>query len=213
MCGWLLQVSIGLVASAKLTPGSTVDFYFFRTLQANYERAVSACKRALLQPPEYWIGQTAAAYNYFLAKGKQPKFTDPEHENLYKNSVLIMKNAQNPTVGCIVASYLFPHFFISCLMYVTISFHPAYRYKTWMRDGMFAAMIFDAAGYHEEARAFFVWASSCHLRWCYQGFHTCYSYWTGEPVGFVDPQFDSAGAFLLGVYHHYRVSHQIQVSL
>lgn len=31
------------------------------------------------------------------------------------------------------------------------------------------------------------------------------SYWTGEPVGFVDPQFDSAGAFLVGVYHHYRV--------
>jgi len=121
--------------------------------------------------------------------GKQPSFVDPEHARLYKHSLLFMKNAQNPTVGCIVAS-----------------FHPAYQYKTWMRDGMFAAMIFDAAGYHDEARAFFEWAATCYLREFLQGFYTCYSYWTGEPVPFVDPQFDSAGAFLLGVYHHYRLT-------
>jgi len=117
-------------------------------------------------------------------------------------------------------------------------FHPAYQYKTWMRDGMFAAMIFDAAGYHDEARAFFEWAATCYLREFLQGFYTCYvrsvlwpiveivctqpicllqpwlqqSYWTGEPVPFVDPQFDSAGAFLLGVYHHYRVSRPTAIS-
>lgn len=184
-----LQVSLGLVVSETLAAGQSLDLYFFRTLHTTYDKAVATCKRALAQPPAYWIDRTQAAYAYFLAKGKQPKFTDPEHERLYKHSVLMMKNAQNPTVGCIVAS-----------------FHPAYLYKTWMRDGMFAAMIFDAAGYHEEARAFFVWAASCHLRWGRQGFHTCYSYWTGEPVGFVDPQFDSAGAFLVGVYHHYRLT-------
>jgi hypothetical protein len=152
-----LQVSLGLVVSETLAAGQSLDLYFFRTLHTTYDKAVATCKRALAQPPAYWIDRTQAAYAYFLVKGKQPKFTDPEHERLYKHSVLMMKNAQNPTVGCIVAS-----------------FHPAYLYKTWMRDGMFAAMIFDAAGYHEEARAFFVWAASCHLRWGRQGFHTCY---------------------------------------
>ena len=38
------------------------------------------------------------------------------------------------------------------------------------------------------------------------GFHTCYSVWTGEVVGFVEPQYDSTGEFPLAVLHHYLLT-------
>jgi len=54
--------------------------------------------------------------------------------------------AQNPTLGTIVASM-----------------HPAYLFKVWGRDGAFASMILDAAGYHDEAALFLQWMSQAEV--------------------------------------------------
>ena len=126
---------------------------------------------------------------------------------------MLLKNGQNPSVGTIVASM-----------------HPAYQFKTWGRDGTFAAMILDAAGFHAEAELYLRWMSTaevrctvwrCNLYCCLVspyppwiassqlrdggGFHTCYSVWTGEVVMFVEPQYDSTGEFPMAVLHHILV--------
>ena len=44
--------------------------------------------------------------------------------------------------------------------------HPAYLFKVWGRDGAFAAMILDAAGYHEEAGLFLTWMSTAQVCVC-----------------------------------------------
>jgi GH15 family glucan-1,4-alpha-glucosidase len=66
----------------------------------------------------------------------------------------------------------------------------------WARDGAFSAMIMDAAGYTEEASLYLKWMSTVQRR-DDGGFHTTYDWFTGKPVGFVEPQYDNAGAFLV----------------
>lgn len=100
-----------------------------------------------------------------------------------------MKHSQNPTLGTFVAS-----------------FHPVYGFKSWARDACFSSMIMDAAGYHEEAELFLRWMSKAQLRDNGMGFHTTYDWWTGDPVGFVEPQYDNDGAFLTAVYFHYKMT-------
>ena len=82
----------------------------------------------------------------------------------------------------------------------------------WARDGCFAAMIMDGTGYKEEAELYLKWMATAQLRSGILnhnfslkpvsdgGFHTCYDWFNGQPVGFVEPQFDNAGAFLVNIY-------------
>ncbi len=39
-----------------------------------------------------------------------------------------------------------------------------YGFKVWSRDGCFAAMIMDEAGYHNEAKLFLEWLATAQLR-------------------------------------------------
>lgn len=64
----------------------------------------------------------------------------------YNNALLLLKNGQNPSVGTIVASM-----------------HPAYQFKTWGRDGTFAAMILDSAGFHAEAALYLRWMAGAQV--------------------------------------------------
>eukprot|EP01102_Stenamoeba_stenopodia_P021060 TRINITY_DN8392_c0_g1_i2.p1 TRINITY_DN8392_c0_g1~~TRINITY_DN8392_c0_g1_i2.p1 ORF type:complete len:719 (-),score=147.49 TRINITY_DN8392_c0_g1_i2:89-2245(-) len=181
------QLSFGTTTFVELTPGESFDVFFYRTLQPTCVDAQSVMARALAQDPSYWLSSTMNSYQAFLDAGIQAKFETTDAKQLYQNSLVLLKNSQNPTLGTFVAS-----------------FHPAYQFKTWGRDGAFASMIMDAAGYRDEAEVYIVWMSNAELR-SDGGFHTCYSLFTGEVVGFVEPQYDSAGAFLMTVYHHYQL--------
>eukprot|EP01029_Cantina_marsupialis_P009055 TRINITY_DN2120_c0_g3_i1.p1 TRINITY_DN2120_c0_g3~~TRINITY_DN2120_c0_g3_i1.p1 ORF type:complete len:675 (-),score=222.85 TRINITY_DN2120_c0_g3_i1:513-2537(-) len=179
------KLSFGAIVSLDSSNKHTA--YFYRTMGANYNDVAAAVERVSSKTGKQWELQTANDTVAFLNKGKQPSL-DEAADLLYKNSILFLKHSQVPGLGTMVAS-----------------FHPGYQFKVWGRDGMFAAMIMDAAGYHDEAEAYIKWAASAQLRGD-GGFHTCYKGFTGEPVGFVEPQFDSAGAFLLAVYHHYKLT-------
>jgi len=61
---------------------------------------------------DFWVQETAAAYTSWLAKGKMPSNLKADMKQFYQNSLLVMKNSQNPTLGSYVASY-----------------HPDYGYK------------------------------------------------------------------------------------
>eukprot|EP01117_Protostelium_nocturnum_P003783 TRINITY_DN15046_c0_g1_i1.p1 TRINITY_DN15046_c0_g1~~TRINITY_DN15046_c0_g1_i1.p1 ORF type:complete len:693 (-),score=149.85 TRINITY_DN15046_c0_g1_i1:26-2104(-) len=187
------QASIGIVLSSHLEPSKTVKLYSFRTLATDYNGAIAVVKRIRSQSVDSWLKSTADSYTKFLARGKQPKNLSPEAKNFYENSIVFMKHSQNPTLGTFVAS-----------------FHPVYGFKSWSRDACFSAMIMDAAGYHEEAELFLRWIATAQLRDGGMGFHTTYDWWTGVPVGFVEPQYDNDGTFLSAVYFHYKLTGNLQ---
>jgi hypothetical protein len=92
--------------------GASLDVFVFRTMQPDWSSCVSIADRARSQSPIYWLKQTATSYNAWLSMAKLPKTLNSDLMTLYQNSLLVMKNAQNPVLGTIVAS-----------------FHPAYDYK------------------------------------------------------------------------------------
>jgi len=71
-------------------------------------------------------------------------------------------------------------------------------------------MIMDTAGYHDSAELFLKWLTTAERR-DDGGFHTCYSWWDGSFAGFVEPQFDSAGAALMAYYYHYKKTYNTQL--
>ena len=83
----------------------------------------------------------------FTMPGKKPTTLSPDELNFYYNSLFLMKNSQNPQLGTFVAS-----------------FHPAYGFKVWARDGVFSALIMDEAGYPDEAALYLKWMSTAQLR-------------------------------------------------
>lgn len=172
------KVAIGVAISSN----RTTKYTFYRSYRKDYDTVVAASHAAANNDAAYWIEKTKTSVNDWLSNARiPPTFAN---EPFYKTSLLFLKHAQNPTVGTIVAS-----------------FHPAYEFKVWMRDGLYAAMILDAAGYEMEARMFYNWGARNDLA---DGnhFHTCYSYWTGEQVSFVEPQLDSAGQYMLAMLYH-----------
>eukprot|EP01100_Stratorugosa_tubuloviscum_P010910 TRINITY_DN475_c0_g3_i1.p1 TRINITY_DN475_c0_g3~~TRINITY_DN475_c0_g3_i1.p1 ORF type:complete len:696 (-),score=313.92 TRINITY_DN475_c0_g3_i1:94-2157(-) len=188
------QASIGFVFNTTLKPYESVSFSIYRNLQRDYNSAVSYSKKAVAQSPSYWVQQTAQSTQNWLSLAKKPSFNDAETERFYWNSLLLMKHSQNPTIGTFIAS-----------------FHPAYLFKTWGRDAVFSAIIMAEAGYIEESQKFLKWMSTASLR-SDGAFHTCYDWWTGVDVGFVEPQFDSAGAYLLAIYHDYKLTKNSQLA-
>jgi len=136
---------------------------------------------------------------YFHITGTDKLPSNDGLDDFYRIALLSMRHSQNPTLGTFVAS-----------------FHPAYLYKEWARDAVFSAMIMDSAGDHKAADLFLRWLANANLRSNNgkegpSGFHTCYDWWTGVDVGFVEPQYDSAGAALMAYYYHYTLTNDSSV--
>eukprot|EP00727_Mastigamoeba_balamuthi_P002623 m51a1_g12358 putative carbohydrate-binding family 6 protein (715) ;mRNA; f:561507-564478 len=174
--------------AVSVAPGATATFDFFRVVATDSGAAEQIYSGITKRTPDLWFKQAAVSTNAWLDKGVQPKTQDVYLRSYFQIAMLAMKHSQNPTLGTFVAS-----------------FHPAYSFKVWGRDAVFSAMIMDAGGYHEEAELFLVWLARAQMRDGNQGLHTCYSWWDGAPVGFVEPQFDSSGAALMAFYMHTRM--------
>jgi len=72
-----------------------------------------------------------------------------------------------------------------------------------MRDSLMAAFMLDAAGYHDEAKLFFDWIPSAQLT-DNGAYHTTYDTFTGAVVGFVEPQYDSVGLYVVAMNYHLK---------
>ena len=189
------QVAIGTAVSGLvLAPGATVEVSFVRSFVAPSESAsmggVFPAAPALTSGE--MLARTAAETHAWLARsGWHPRSTEAasKEDEFYAVALLTMRLSQNPVLGTYAAS-----------------FHAAYQFKTWARDAVFSAMIMDTAGQHASAAQFLAWLADAERRAEDGGFHTCYSWWTGAAVGFVEPQFDSAGAALMAYYYHHRLT-------
>jgi hypothetical protein len=176
----------------QIAPAATVVISFTRGIVASDALADSVRQRALSAPPAMWRQQTKRKVSEWLSQSVLQRTVSRADDPLldfFEIGLLSMKLSQNPVLGTFVAS-----------------FHPCYGFKTWARDATFSAMIMDAAGYHSEASLFLSWLFGKAEPTDNGAFHTCYSWWSGNTVGFVEPQYDSAGAALMALWHHYRLS-------
>ncbi|EAY16871.1 hypothetical protein TVAG_150220 [Trichomonas vaginalis G3] len=178
------QIAYGALYDFNLQNTATVSS--IRAFGRSFNDAKTTMAKASALGSDNIIKLTNERYTAFLSKGVQPLLTG-DALDLYKKSILTLKNSQNPEKGLISSSL-----------------HPNYDYKNWMRDSVMAAFMLDAAGYHDEFKLFFDWVDTAELR-DDGGFHTTYDVMTGDVSMFVEPQFDANGLYLVALNYHLKV--------
>jgi GH15 family glucan-1,4-alpha-glucosidase len=181
---------VALAFNKRVSVGgnTAVEVYFYIGVcdtEADVDAAIAAARSC---GGKTWMQSTAAAYNEWLNNGnfgRRVHFEDGALNLAFDRSLIVLKNVQNPAIGTFAATT-----------------NPiAYGYKTWVRDASTAAMALDACGHHAEAERYWRWMAGS------QGsdgtWKTTYDAWDGSYVGFVEPEYDSIGAFIYGVYRHY----------
>lgn len=179
------NVDLAFHNSVTIAANSSQTLYYYLGLGSTLANAQAAADTARAQTGAYWFTTTASNYSTWLASGKSISTSDSGVNTAYLRNLVVIKNSQNPSNG------LFP-----------AATNPgSYGYKAWVRDSSITAMALDAAGHYAEAALYWNWMAANQLTggtW-----HTTYDLWTGNFVSFVEPEYDSLGQFLVGVYKHY----------
>jgi GH15 family glucan-1,4-alpha-glucosidase len=172
-----------------LAAGASQQLFFYLTVRPDLVSAQAAADAARAQSGSAWFAQTAATYVTWLAAGgraRQPGFADTGLTDHFQRALIAIKNLQNPVVGTFAASTN-PY---------------SYGHKNWVRDGSITAIALDASGRRDEAERYWRWMASV------QGsdgtWKTTYNTWDGTYMSFVEPEYDSSGQFIYGVYRHYE---------
>ncbi len=185
--------NVDLAFNKRLTvvAGQTSSIYMYVTIRGDLTTALAAADTARSQQGNSWFDQTAASYNAWLNNGglgQRLHFDDAGLNTLFDRALIVIKNIQNPVLGTFSAAT-----------------NPlAYGYKNWVRDGSITAIALDASGHHAEANQYWRWMATM------QGndgtWKTTYLVWNGSYLSFVEPEYDSVGAFIYGVYRHYLIT-------
>lgn len=182
------NMDLGFQNEVTIAPGATDTLYYYLGIAPTMTGAQDAAATAYGESGAYWYGQTASDYASWLGSGKTISTADSGVNTAYLRNLVVIKNAQNPGDG------LFP-----------ATTNPgSYGYKAWMRDSSFDAMALDAAGHYASAEKYWDWMAAnqgSNGTW-----ETTYDLWTGAYISFVQPEYDSVGEFLVGVYKDYRLS-------
>ena len=162
---------------------------FIHTVRGSYAEAVAAIQTARSAGSvNAVISGAKAAWQDWKVSGTQPQQVETSAQlQVYWTGLFALKHGQHPVLGTILSST-----------------GALYGMKTWSRDGAFAAMILDAAGYHAEAAAYWTWILSptTALDPSTTVLYTCYDWWSGGARSFVTPELDSIPAVVLGVHWH-----------
>jgi GH15 family glucan-1,4-alpha-glucosidase len=176
-------------------PGETQTIYFYIGVCETLADANASIAAARASTGEQWFNTAAAACNAWLTNGNQGRrvhFDDDAINQIFDRALVVIKNVQNPVSGAFCAT--------------TNPF--AYGYKNWVRDSAITSIALDASGHHAEAESHWRWLAGC------QGsdgtWKTTYNIWDSTYVPFVEPEYDSIGAFVLGVYRHYALTADAQ---
>jgi len=182
--------NVDLAFNKRLTisAGATQVLSFYLTVRGDLASALGAADLARSEPASHWFTQTATSYKAWLSgggKARRVQFADTGLNTMFDRSLILIKNTQNPKLGTFAAT--------------TNPF--AYGYKNWVRDGSITAIALDACGHHEEANSYWRWMAGAQAK--DGSWKTTFDFWTGSYLSFVEPESDSLGAFLYGVYRHY----------
>lgn len=180
------DVSMAFQDSMTITPSGTSSVCYFITARGNMVDAQSAADAALSQSCSYWFAQAANDWEGWLDTGQRSDSGDLGVDKAVDVGLMTIKQMQNPIIGGIPAT----------------SNPFAYGYKVWARDASVTAMGLDASGHHAEAEKYWRWMAGAQK--VDGSFNTTFDLWTGNVVSFVEPEHDSIGMFLLGVWRHYE---------
>ena len=185
------DVDLAFNKRLRVGPGETQTIYFYIGVCETQADVAAAIAAARASSGEDWFSTTAAAYNGWLTngnRGRRVHFDDDAINQMFDRALLTIKNVQNPLIGAFSAT--------------TNPF--AYGYKNWARDAAVAAMALDASGHNAEAEKYWRWMAG---RQGTDGtWKTTYNMWDGSYMPFVEPEYDSIGAFMYGVYRHYALT-------
>jgi hypothetical protein len=185
------QVNLAFARTLSIPAGGSASIDMYLVVQADLATALAAADTARADTADGWFSATAIATAGWLSnggRGRRPAVPDSGMVDAYERALIMIKNMQHPVLGTIAAS----------------SNPYRYGHKNWVRDGAVTAIALDAAGHHTEAELYWRWMASV------QGsdgtWKTTYDFWTGAYISFVEPEYDSIGAFCYGVYRHYQAT-------
>ena len=189
--------NVDLAFNKRVTvgPGELQMIYFYIGICETQDDVNAAIVAARSSTGENWFNSTAAAWNAWLTNGNQGKrvhFEDDALNQIFDRALIVIKNVQNPVSGAFCAT--------------TNPF--AYGYKNWVRDSAITSIALDASGHHAEAENHWRWLAG--LQGSDGTWKTTYNMWDSTYVPFVEPEYDSIGAFIYGAYRHYTLTADTQ---
>lgn len=200
------DVSTAFLKTVSLAAHQTQTFSFFTAICKSSAEMETIISKVGTKTADEWTAQTQSAYHQWLQDGKQTNLADEELNDAYDSILVFIKQATLPgeyelSDGTVVNKF--------AAMPATTN-PSAYSYKVWARDSAVTAMSYDASGHLDEAETYWLWLADRQIKsdqgdWKQPGaFWTCYWLWDNSPVSFVEPEYDSVGMFLIGVYRHYE---------
>jgi GH15 family glucan-1,4-alpha-glucosidase len=146
--------------------------------------------------PGSWVDQTSNQWKAWLSSGMGTslKAPVPQWTQAFQIALVTNRHSQQPEYGSFLAAT-----------------NPSYHYKVWVRDAAVTALAFDATGYLNEAEKYWIWmaqvqadASTASPQVPVGTWWTNYSYFARNVhIHFVEPELDSIGLFLIGIYRHH----------
>jgi GH15 family glucan-1,4-alpha-glucosidase len=182
-----MDVDLAINKQVSVPAGGDATASFYLAIADTTAHSLDAADAARAHTGDYWLSATTTAYTSWLNAGDRVTsgFSDSGLSTAYDRALVAMKQSQSPVLGVWPAAT-----------------NPiAYGYKSWVRDSAVTALALDSAGHHAEAEKYFRWLSS--VQYTDGSFGTTYDTWTGQHVSFVEPELDSVGIFLIGVYRHW----------
>jgi hypothetical protein len=193
LTGW--DIGLAMWKEVILGPTEKQQYAFFYAVTSSLEEAQKVASQARgPMTADHWFKETAAAYQTWLQRGRKLETPDAALRKAYARALISTKQSQQPQFGSFVAAT-----------------NPAYGFKVWPRDSSVTALGLTAAGYLDEAVKFYRWMASVQEDGSKQDHPTGtwfsnYSYWVlKRPKQFVEPEWDSLGLFMTGVYHTWRL--------
>lgn len=173
-----------------LQKGKTQNVMVYRAIADSVDALENLQKEILTKSYDQWKAVSKDFIKQKFDTFRTPTFANDSERKMWYSSVLTLLFSQNPTIGTLVAS-----------------FHPKYENKVWTRDASYASIILIALGDYPDAKKYLKWLSTAEKREL-GNLATCYNWFSGNVVGFVEPQYDSVGASLAAYYYYYKMSNQ-----
>ncbi len=191
---YTLRAGAGALAweLGEIQPGETREATLYLAAASTEAAVLEQLARAAARPGQKWREETEDYWKRWLEQ-RPAAGNGGAEEAAFRRSLMVLKLLTSRETGASIAAPEFDPFYTGC---------GGYGY-CWPRDGMYTALALDEAGYHREARDFYLFAArvqnddgSWQQRYFTNGF------WA--PTW--GKQIDQVGAVLWGYHHHFKLT-------